>query len=121
MFEYMNNGILLMGIFTTTMSLLFIILRAGKAYHENKKVGPPYMMMLLIVISIGMMIDDGFSNKEKILNNIKSFKENKILRCHTLGATYIVSKDEGWSRHKEGFTKDDLFFTLEMCEAEEQE
>jgi len=53
------------------------------------------------------MIDDGISNKEKVLNNMKSFKENKTLRCHTLGSIYIVSKDKGWSRHKEGFTKDD--------------
>jgi len=63
--------------------------------------------MVLLFIAVGVMIDDGISNKEKVLNNMKSFKENKTLRCHTLGSIYIVSKDKGWSRHKEGFTKDD--------------
>lgn len=120
MFEYMNAGILVMGTFISIGVLFAMILRSGKAQHENKKIGPPYMMILLLVISVGMMVEDGLSNKEKVLKNIKSFKENKILRCHTLGSTYIVSKDEGWSRHKEGFTKDDLFFKLEFCEAEEE-
>ena len=119
MFEYMNNGILLMGTITIIGSLFAMILRSGKAQHENKKVGPPYMLMFLLVISAGLMVEDGLSNKEKVLNNIKSFNANRTLRCPTLGSTYIVSKDEGWSRHKEGFTKDDLFFTLEMCEEEE--
>jgi len=120
MFEYMNPGILLVGTLSIIGSLLVMILTSGKAYHDNKEVKPPYMMIFLLVISVGMMIEDGLSNKEKVLKNIKSFKENKTLRCHTLGSTYIVSKEEGWSRHKDGFTKNDLFFKLEFCEAEEE-
>ena len=35
MFEYMNSGILIMGIVSIIGIFLAMILRAGKAYHEN--------------------------------------------------------------------------------------
>jgi len=119
MFEYMNSVTLMMGIVSSVGILLIILLRTVKAIHENKKVGFPYFLTIVLCISVGVMIYEDLSTKERYFNNIKVFKENGTLRCHTLGSTYIVSKAEGWTRHKEGFTKDDLFFRLDFCEEEE--
>ena len=120
MFEYMNNGILIMGTVSLIATLLAMILRSGKAIHENREIGFPYLLTLFLFITVGIMVQDGLSAKEKVLNNIEVFNKSGTLRCNTLGSTYIVSKSKGWQRHKEGFTKDDLFFSLDVCIAEEK-
>ncbi|MDF1875635.1 hypothetical protein JHD48_07805 [Sulfurimonas sp. SAG-AH-194-I05] len=118
MFEHINTGVLIMGIVSSVMIVFAMILRSGKAAHENKEIGPPYILMLMLAISMGMIVYDGLSSQEKFLSTVKGFKENKTLRCSTLGNTYLVSKSKGWSEHKDGYSKGDLFFRVKYCGVE---
>jgi len=61
MFEYMNKGILVIGTVIIIATLFAMILRSGKAKHENRHIGFPYLLILFLFIIIGVMLEKGFT------------------------------------------------------------
>jgi len=116
MFEYINPGFLVLGGFTIFMVLLATILAAGKAYSKNKETKAPFIGFITIVLMILLILSDGYTTKNTIDKNIALFKKGSELKCVTLSATYLVSKETGWSLHKKAFTKNSLLLDARDCE-----
>jgi len=119
MFEYANNGTLLLGGFSIFGTLLVIMLAAGKAKYEGKKSYAPILGMVVLAISVWMLIDEGIRSKESALASYEKYKKQGEIICSSSGDKYIISKQRGWKRYNDGFTKEDILINVRQCRVEE--
>ena len=120
MFEYANNGILVMGGFVFIFVLFAMVLGAGSAIHNKEKfASKPVFIVMLVLIVIGVL-HEGYSTKENAMNVYKAYNNNRVIKCATLTTEYLVSKERGWSRYEEGFSKNDILLDISSCSSEEE-
>ena len=119
MFEYANNGVLLLGGLSTFGLFLVTILTIGKAQHEGRKSYAAIWGAIGIAFSASMLIHEGVSSKESALASYEKFEKQEEIICSPLGDNYIVSKTRGWMRYNDGFTKEDLLINVRQCRVEE--
>lgn len=120
MFDYANNGLLVMGGFVFMFVLFAMALGFGSAIHKKEKFASlPVFIVMLVIIVIGV-IHEGYSTKEKAMNAYRAYNNNKVIKCSTLTTEYLVSKERGWSRYKEGFSKNDILLDIRRCTSEEE-
>ena len=117
MHEYMNPGFILLGGILIFAAVILMALILGKAYSKGKNTPKAIIFPILIILfAVGSALHDGYSAKEEILNNIKTYKEGKELKCYTLGETYLISNQSGWSIRKDSFLKDTLLIRADRCD-----
>ena len=115
MFEYVNDGFLIVGGFLICFILFGMILGAGKAQHDGEKFKslPIFIVMLLIVI--GGIIYEAYESSQKAKDSYESYNNNKVIKCTSLTSTYLVSKETGWTKYEDGFTKNDILLNIRSC------
>ena len=115
MFEYSNDGLLGVGGFLIVFILFGMVIGAGKAQHDGEKFTslPVFIVMLLIII--GGIIYEAYESSGRANNSYEAYNSNKVIKCTSLTTTYLVSKDRGWSRYEDGFTKDDILLDIRSC------
>jgi len=120
MFDYANNALLGFGVFTFILVFFTMLLGFGAAKHKKEKfTSLPVFIVMLVIISIGIT-HEGYSTKEKAMNAYNAYNNNKVIKCSTLTTEYLVSKERGWSRYKEGFNKNDILLDIRRCTSEEE-
>jgi len=119
MFEYANDGILFLGGFALFGVLFAMMLGAGKAQHEGEKFTALPLFVVMLIITVAMIVHEGYDSKNRVMSNYTAFKNSKVIECSSLTTTYLVSKDRGWKRYEDGFTKDDILINVRSCNAGE--
>jgi len=120
MFEYANNGILVMGGFVFMFVLFAMVLGSGAAIHHNEKfASKPVFIVMLLLIVIGVM-HEGYSTRKNAINAYRAYDNDRVIKCSTLTTAYLVSKERGWSRYEKGFSKNDILLDISSCSSEEE-
>ncbi|SFV64256.1 hypothetical protein MNB_SM-4-1676 [hydrothermal vent metagenome] len=120
MFEYANNGILVMGGIVFIFILFAMLLGAGSAMHKKEKfASKPMFIVMLVLIVIGI-VHEGYSSKENAMSAYGAYDNDRVIKCSTLTTSYLVSKERGWSRYEEGFSKNDILLDIRSCSSGEE-
>ena len=120
MFEYANDGILLLGGFALFGILFAIVLGSGKAQHEGKKFTALPIFIVMIIIIVAMIVHEGYDSKNRAMHSYGSFQNHEVIKCSSLTTTYLVSEETGWRKYEDGFTKNDILVDIRSCQAEEK-
>lgn len=120
MFEYANDRLLVMGGVVFVFIFFVMILGSGAAIHNKKKfTSLPVFIVMLVLIVIGVL-HEGYSTRENAISAYKAYDNDRVIKCSTLTTEYLVSKDRGWNRYKEGFSKNDILLDISSCSSEKK-
>jgi len=119
MFEYANGLVLLLSGLSIFGLFLVTILAIGKAQHEGRESNAAIWGGIGAVISTSIMIHEGISSKESALASYEKYEKQGGIICSSSGDKYIVSKERGWKRYNDGFTKEDILINVRQCRVDE--
>lgn len=108
------------GMYWITGILVCITLIANIATKKNH--GKPYFINFMIVLLVIATFYDTYDHYTRATNNMKHFKSNHTLKCHSGGGmysssnTYRVSAKNAWELDANYFIKDSLMIRANNCE-----
>jgi len=107
MFEYTNEGTIIVNIIVICLMLMVI------SFDKGRNGGTIFVLFIWITFNFYFIYD---TNKTAN-NNISKFKAGYKLICHSgLNATYSVSLQDNWKLDKQYFVKNSLMIRVNKCE-----
>lgn len=119
MFEYANPGLLLLGGLSIVGVLLVMLIGAGKAQADGEKFKTFPLFLVMFFIATGIIVHEGYDSHARATNSYASYNNNRVIKCSSFTTTYLVSKDAGWTKYEDGFTKNDILVNIRSCRSGE--
>ena len=116
MFEFMNEGPMLITGTLIVISILLSLAELGRTYELQTKFRPFYPLYVAIIVAIALTIYDMKSTQTTVLTNKKLFDTNIEMQCATLTTTYLVSQSKGWKYLDKNHLSDgNIIIDIQLC------